>query len=142
MPDATPELTIGQVAKQTGLSVHTLRFYEREGLLPVRIRRSSTGRRVYDVHDVQWLEICTNLRASGMPLETIRRYVDLVRQGNGNELQRLALLRAHRERVTAQIDQLNTCLDLINYKIDVYEGCLAEGTASPLWNPHQTAGSS
>jgi DNA-binding transcriptional MerR regulator len=93
---------------------------------------------VYDVHDVQWLEICTNLRASGMPLETIRRYVELVRQGDGNERERLALLRAHREHVTGQIDQLRTCLELINYKIDVYERRVAEGTAGPLWNPHQT----
>lgn len=72
MPDATPELTIGQVAEQTGLSVHTLRFYEREGLLPMQIRRSSTGRRVYSAPDIEWLRICTSLRASGMPLDTIR----------------------------------------------------------------------
>lgn len=140
MPDPLPELTIGQVAEKTGLSVDTLRFYEREGLLPVQIRRSSAGRRVYDVHDVQWLEICTNLRASGMPLRTIRRYVDLVRRGSGNEHQRLELLRAHRDRVRAQLDQLNASLGLIDYKIDIYERRLADGTAGRLWNPHETAG--
>lgn len=142
MPDATPELTIGQVAEQTGLSVHTLRFYEREGLLPMQIRRSSTGRRVYSAPDIEWLRICTSLRASGMPLDTIRRYVGLVRQGVGNETVRLGLLRAHREYVAVKIDELRACLNLITYKIDVYERHLAQGTADGLWNPPPTDGSS
>lgn len=65
-----------------------------------------------------------------------------MRQGDGNERERLALLRTHHEHVTEQTDQLRTCLELINYKIDVYERSGAEGTAGPLWNPHQTDGRS
>jgi DNA-binding transcriptional MerR regulator len=114
-------LTIGQVAERTGLSVHALRFYEREGLLADPIRRDSGGRRVYTEDDVDWLTLCIVLRASGMPLPAIRAYTDLVRQGPGNEKERLELLKSQRERVTAQMGELKRCLDIIGYKIAVYE---------------------
>jgi DNA-binding transcriptional MerR regulator len=120
-------LTIGQVAEKTGLSVHALRFYEREGILPDPVRRDPGGRRVYGQHDVEWLAVCIKLRASGMPLPEIRRYAQYVRQGPGNEQERLALLREHRERVLAQMAELTECLNLISNKIDVYEGSLAVG---------------
>jgi DNA-binding transcriptional MerR regulator len=113
-------LTIGQVAERTGLSVHALRFYEREGILDP-VRRDSGGRRVYTQDDVDWLTLCVVLRASGMPLPAIREYTELVRQGPGNETARLELLRSHRERVTVQMGELARCLDIIGYKIAVYE---------------------
>jgi DNA-binding transcriptional MerR regulator len=134
--DAEPGgLAIGQAAQRTGLSVHTLRFYEREGMLPAIVRRGPDGRRVYTDDDLQWLEICGNFRASGMPLATIRRYVSLVRAGTGNEAERLELLREHEQRVTDQIGKLTECLDLISYKVKAYSERLAEGTADQLWNP-------
>jgi len=129
MPEIAPSLSIGQVAERTGLSVHTLRFYERQGLLANAVRRRPNGRRVYSEDDVEWLTTCTMLRASGMPLTTIRRYVDLVRQGAGNEEDRLAVLRQHQEQLTRQIGELAKCLDLIRYKLRVYEDRLAQGIA-------------
>ena len=117
-------LSIGQVAERTGLSVHALRFYEREGLLTDPVRRDAGGRRVYGEHDIEWLGVCVKLRASGMPLPAIRRYVELVREGVGNEQQRLAIMREHRDQVIAQIAQLTDCLNLISYKIEFYEECL------------------
>ncbi|MFH8367394.1 MerR family transcriptional regulator [Streptomyces sp. NPDC018031] len=128
------ELSIGQVAELTGLSVHALRFYEREGMLPTPVRRNPGGRRVYTGRDVDWLVLCTRFRASGMPLTTIRDFVDLVRQGSGNEADRLALLRAHQDRVVAQIAELTECLDAIRHKVEVYERHLAAGTADGLWS--------
>ena len=137
--DDTPEtsrgLSIGQVAERTGLSVHTLRFYERAGVLANPVARETTGRRVYSDEDVEWLEICSKLRSSGMPLAAIRRYADLVRLGPGNEEDRLALLRQHQERVTAQIAELTECLNVISYKVKVYEDSVARGTAGRLWIP-------
>jgi DNA-binding transcriptional MerR regulator len=121
MPETASELSIGQVAERTGLSVHALRFYEREGVLANPVRRGPGGRRVYTENDVEWLTVCIVLRASGMPLPAIRRYTELVREGAGNEEERLALLRRHRDHVIAQIEQLNRCLDLVNYKVGVYE---------------------
>ncbi len=135
MSEVAPSLSIGQVAERTGLSVHALRFYEREGILADPVRRGQGGRRLYSERDVEWLTICTMLRASGMPLPVIRRYTHLVRQGPGNEEDRLALLRQHREHVTTQIGELTKCLDLISYKVRVYEERLAQGTADRLWSP-------
>ncbi|MFI6827466.1 MULTISPECIES: MerR family transcriptional regulator [unclassified Kribbella] len=126
-------LSIGQVAERTGLSVHALRFYEREGLLADPVRRESNGRRVYTEDDVDWLDMCIKFRSSGMPLDTIRKYTDLVRQGPGNEQDRLALLRSHQDYVSAQIQELNECLNVITHKVDIYTESLDEGTADCLW---------
>ncbi|MEI8410808.1 MULTISPECIES: MerR family transcriptional regulator [unclassified Kribbella] len=133
-------LSIGQVAERTGLSVHALRFYEREGLLADPVRRESNGRRVYTEDDVEWLDMCIKFRSSGMPLDTIRKYTDLVRQGPGNEQDRLALLRSHQDHVNAQIQDLKECLNVITHKVDIYQQHLAAGTADCLWvAPSSTA---
>jgi DNA-binding transcriptional MerR regulator len=134
MAEIATGLSIGQVAERTGLSVHTLRFYERECILANPVRRALNGRRVYSEQDLEWLGICTSLRASGMPITSIRRYAELVRQGTGNEKERLTLLRQHQHYVTTAIRELSTSLDLISYKVRVYEDRLAQGTAGHLWS--------
>jgi len=128
MTDQSDELSIGQVAERTGLSVHALRFYEREGIFLSPVRRAAGGRRVYTEDDVDWLTLCTILRGAAMPLEDIRRYTELVRAGDGNEPERLALLRRHEERVREQQQKLDRCLDLTRFKIGVYEDILAGDT--------------
>ncbi len=134
MAEGAAELTIGQVAEQTGLSVHTLRFYEREGLLAEPVQRGRNGHRRYRQDDVEWLILCTRFRSTGMPLSTIRRYADLVRQGPGNEADRLALLRRHQDEVASQIRALTECLDAITYKVKVYQDHLDLGPADRLWS--------
>ncbi len=129
VPEPLPSLSIGQVAARTGLSVHALRFYEREGILANPVGRGPGGRRVYSEDDVQWLDVCIILRASGMPLPAIRRYTELVREGAGNEADRLALMREHQALVHAQIGQLTRSLELINYKVGVYEDILTQEAA-------------
>jgi DNA-binding transcriptional MerR regulator len=128
------ELSIGDVARQTGLSVHALRFYEREGLLvSPQIARGTGGHRRYTPDDVKWLGICIKLRRSGMPLAKIRRLAELVREGPGNEQQRLELLREQQRHVENQLAELGECLRIITRKVGVYEQHLAEGTAQDLW---------
>jgi DNA-binding transcriptional MerR regulator len=128
------ELSIGEVARQTGLSVHALRFYEREGLLVTRqVARVTGGHRRYCPQDVQWLRICIKLRASGMPLAKIRRYAELVRDGPGNERQRLELLREQRRHIENQLAELEDCLEIITRKVGVYERHVADGGAGHLW---------
>ena len=122
-------LGIGEVAARTGLSVHALRFYESAGILADPVRRGPGGRRVYREHDIEWLAVCIKLRASGMPLSAIREYTELVRAGAGNEQERLGIMRRHRERVLAQIAELEECLHLISSKIEVYEGSLLRAEA-------------
>ncbi|MER0242653.1 MerR family transcriptional regulator [Streptomyces sp. HSW2009] len=131
-------LGIGEVAARTGLSVHALRFYEREGLLVGPVRRSSGGRRQYAAVDVEWLLICVKLRESGMPLADLKRFAALVRQGPGNEAERLRLLDAHRLRVDAQIRALEECRSVITWKVGVYAEHLARGAAGGLWDPTAT----
>jgi DNA-binding transcriptional MerR regulator len=130
MAETTTSLSIGQVAERTGLSVHALRFYEHEGLFVNPVRRAPGGRRLYSQDDVDWLTVCIILRASGMPVPALRQYADLVRKGAGNEEERLALLREHQAQVTTQIGRLTESLDLVRFKVAVYEDLLDQGSAA------------
>jgi len=128
MSDTIPvRMTIGQVAERTRLSVHTLRFYEQEGILVSSVPRDAGGRRVYGEDDVDWLHLCVILRSSGMPIPDIRRYAGLVRRGPGTHEERLELMRSHRARVSEQITELNRCLELIDFKVAVYEDIVERG---------------
>ncbi len=120
------ELTISDVAEHTGLSNHTLRYYERAGLL-LEVERNGSGHRRYSAQDVEWVTLVTKLRATGMPIRLIRRYAELVRAGEGNERERLAILEAHRAEVVAKIDELQHNLELIDYKVGLYrERCVSD----------------
>lgn len=127
MVEVTQSLSIGQVSERTGLSVHALRFYEHEGLFVNAVQRGPGGRRVYSEGDVDWLNVCIILRTSGMPLTVLRRYTDLVREGAGNEEERLALMREQQEHVTDRIGRLAESLDLISFKVRVYEDLVDQG---------------
>ncbi|TLW93337.1 MerR family transcriptional regulator [Saccharomonospora piscinae] len=129
------DLSIGEVAAETGLSVHALRFFEREGLLLRGIRRSAGGRRRYEREDVEWLLLCNRLRESGMALATVRRFAELVRAGEGNERERLELLREHEVAVRSRIAELAGCLDIIHGKVLAYERHVRDGTAAGVWSP-------
>jgi len=128
-------VTIAEAARRTGVSVHTLRYYERAGLVVTTVDRNAAGMRRYRKPDLDWIKICTKLRATGMPIRGIRRYAELVSAGRGNEQERLALLETHRAEVVAKIAELNENLELIDHKLDVYRGRLAAGDADLLWAP-------
>jgi DNA-binding transcriptional MerR regulator len=116
---SAPELTIADAAAEAGVSVHTLRYYERAGLL-TPIERNGSGHRRFTPEDVEWVVVCTKLRATGMPIRRIREYAELVREGDGNERERLALLEAHREDVRKRLREVRKNLELIDYKIGLY----------------------
>jgi DNA-binding transcriptional MerR regulator len=128
-------LSIAEAARRTGVSVHTLRYYERAGLVITPVGRTNGGRRRYQQIDLDWITICTKLRATGMPIKSIRRYAQLVSAGHGNEQERLALMEDHRADVAAKLAELQENLKLIDHKIDVYRGRLAAGDADQLWAP-------
>jgi DNA-binding transcriptional MerR regulator len=134
------ELTISEAAERTGLTRHTLRYYERDGLM-LGVGRAGSGHRRYSERDLGWIELITKLRATGMPIRDVRRYAELVRAGDGNEDERLLLLRAHRERVRSQLDTMATYLDAIEMKISYYASA-ADACESPdsyLSSPHLAA---
>jgi DNA-binding transcriptional MerR regulator len=128
------ELGIGEVARHTGLSVHALRYYEREGLMvSQQVARGTGGHRRYTPQDVYWLRVCIKLRRSGMPLAKIRRLAELVREGSGNEQERLELLREQQRHVEEQLAELGECLRIISRKVGIYEQHVADGSAEQLW---------
>jgi DNA-binding transcriptional MerR regulator len=113
-------ITISAAAEMSGLSVDTLRYYEKEGLTLHRPERSSSGQRRYTEDNVRWLGTLVMLRKTGMPIRDIKRFVDLYRI-DGSEPQRLAILQAHREHVLEDLNEVQTHLDAINHKIDYYQ---------------------
>jgi DNA-binding transcriptional MerR regulator len=115
-------LTIAEAAQRLGLTTHALRYYETEGLLVGTPARTSAGRRRYGEADLRWIVMVQRLRATGMPVREVREYAELCRAGAGNEEARLDILRTHRDRVLAQLDEVTGHLGAITAKIDVYEG--------------------
>jgi DNA-binding transcriptional MerR regulator len=120
--------TIGEAAEKCGLSQHTLRWYERIGLLG-HIERGSDGRRRFRDNDLDWLSLLTKLRATGMPVRDMQRYAELVRSGAGHA-ERLDLLIKHREEVRRALAAQRETLKLLDAKIDSYECRPAEAPAT------------
>jgi DNA-binding transcriptional MerR regulator len=118
-------LTISDAARATGVSAHTLRYYERAGLLDP-VDRAASGHRRYAEEDIARIQFLTKLRSTGMPIRQVRQYAELMRAGDDTHEARLALLVAHREAVRAHLDQTARNLELIDYKIDYYRERLAE----------------
>lgn len=112
-------LTISAAAETSGLSVDTLRYYEKEGLTLQPPERSTSGQRRYAEGDVRWLGTLVMLRKTGMPIRDVRRFVDLYRV-EGSEPARLAILESHRGRVREQLREVQTHLTAIDHKIDFY----------------------
>jgi DNA-binding transcriptional MerR regulator len=113
-------LTIADASRATGVSAYTLRYYERVGLID-GVGRAASGHRRYNDEDLRWIEVLQRLRATGMPIRRIRRYAELVRAGDGNETERLALLKEHRDAVKSRLAEVRTHLAFIERKIANYE---------------------
>lgn len=119
---ATPDqpLTIQQAARATGLSIHTLRYYERIDLLDP-VTRAANGHRRYSRQDVERIIFLNTLRLTGMSLDQIRAYSALVRRGEAGVEARIAMLREYRKTVAAQIEDLSRMLTVIDYKVSLLE---------------------
>jgi DNA-binding transcriptional MerR regulator len=115
--------TTRQAAEKCGMSQHTLRWYERIGLLS-RVDRTADGRRRFSDSDLDWLMLISKLRATGMPVREMQRYAGLVRSGAG-EQERIDLLEQHRERVRVALAEQQECLALLDTKIGTYRRSVA-----------------
>jgi DNA-binding transcriptional MerR regulator len=116
--------SISEAAEKCGLSQHTLRWYERIGLVGP-ISRGGDGRRRFSDADLNWLTLITRLRETGMPISDMQRYAELARSGVG-ESERLQLLRKHREEVRRALAAQQDCLKLLDSKIDSYSRRIRE----------------
>ncbi|MEU2059095.1 MerR family transcriptional regulator [Streptomyces sp. NPDC013455] len=123
-PDGQDRYTISEVVALTGLTAHTLRWYERIGLMP-HIDRSHTGQRRYSNRDLDWLDFVNKLRLTGMPVADMVRYAELVREGESTYAERRALLEATRSDVLGRIAELRDTLAVLDRKISFYA---TEGT--------------
>ncbi|MBZ0295425.1 MAG: MerR family transcriptional regulator [Anaerolineae bacterium] len=119
-------LTIKQVAEVTGLSEHTLRYYERIGLIHSIDRADNTHRR-YSQDDIGWIDFLMKLRATGMSIQDMRIYAQLQRQGDRTLPERVEMLKTLQQKLETHIDELNQHLDLIRYKIEYYGDIIATG---------------
>lgn len=113
---------IAEAAHRSGLSIDTLRYYERIQLIDPPARDSG-GRRAYNDEDLAWLEFLTRLRTTGMSIRMMREYAKLRHQGLASAGRRKQILVKQRTEVLERIAELNACLDVLNYKIANYEQC-------------------
>ena len=120
----TESLTIRETASRTGLTTHTLRYYESLGLIIVD--RSASGHRRYRTRDIEWINVLICLRETGMPIQRMIEFASLVRKGESTVPSRLALLQTHRGEVLANIDRYRRSLQVIEKKIQAYSGARNE----------------
>ena len=119
-------LRIGELAERTGHTVHAIRWYEAQGLIPGVIRDAG-GRRSYRDRHLSWIELIHKLRLTGMSIAQIRDYAALVAQGRGTLKQQQAMLRAHRAKVEATIAEWHVALGMLDHKIEYFEEWLTTG---------------
>lgn len=119
--------TISQVAEKMGVTVPTLRYYDKEGLLPF-VDKKPDGTRVFKDEDFQGLEIITCMKNSGLQIKDIKKYMDLCQAGDSSLQERLEIFFERKEAVQKQIEELNKVLETINHKIWYYETAIEAGT--------------
>ncbi len=109
--------SIKEMAMIAGITPHTLRYYEKIDLLP-NISRDKNGYRRYSQSDVEWVSFLLQLKATGMPLAQMQLFAQLRSQGDHTGRERRKMLKAHRRIVVEQIERLNECLTMIDFKIE------------------------
>ncbi|WP_162098314.1 MerR family transcriptional regulator [Fictibacillus macauensis] len=113
-------MSIQQVTEAMGVTAHTLRYYEKIGLLP-SIERDASGYRRYTEEDLNWLKFITKLRESNMPIRDILQYGALIKEGNHTRAARKELLQQHKEYIEQQMALLQVGLEIVNEKIMYYQ---------------------
>ena len=119
--------TIGQVAKKLGLTAHTLRYYDKEGLLP-SVKKGSSGARIFNDEDIDWLIIVECLKGTGMQLKDIKKYIDLCQKGDSTLATRLELFKQQKRQLEEKLTQFQQYMENINYKIAYYTEAVAKGS--------------
>ncbi|WP_312108334.1 MerR family transcriptional regulator [Brevibacillus reuszeri] len=111
--------TIKEASEKCKCPAHTIRFYDKEGLLP-NIRRDDNGNRLFDKKDLDWIRLMTCFRATGMSIAGIREIVELAKQGEATIAQRRAILEAHQAEIVKKQQVLNEAFEAVSHKLEVY----------------------
>lgn len=125
--------SIGQAAQMTGLTAHTLRYYEKEGLLPF-VKKSGSGLRVFSDNDIGWLQMIECLKGVGMPLKGIKQYIDWFIEGDSTLEKRLQMFKEQKANLEAQMAQLQKHMNKINYKINLYSKAVEKSSLALVQN--------
>jgi len=118
-------MKISEVADRAGLSIPTIRFYEKSGLCPP-IRRGSDGQRVFSETDADWLTLLASLRATGMPLSEMQAFAELYASGDGTIPGRKSALLAHRRSLEERQAELDQCRAILDRKLKIYDEILED----------------
>ncbi len=113
-------MTISEVSKKYNLTADTIRYYEKEGLIPT-VPRDKNGIRDFDENSCGWIEFIKCMRSAGLEIETLKKYVTLFRQGTKTVKERKLLLIEQREKLLKKQEDIKATLDRLNYKIEKYE---------------------
>lgn len=119
--------TVGEMAKLLGITASTLRYYDKEGLLPF-VERSSGGIRMFQDSDFEWLQVIGCMKKAGMSIRDIRQYVEMALQGDDTIALRLAMFQRQKQVLLAQMEQLQHTIDMVEYKCWFYETEKEAGT--------------
>lgn len=119
--------TVGEMAKLLGVAPSTLRYYDKEGLLPF-VERSGGGMRMFKDSDYEWLKIIECLKKTGMSIKNIREYILMAMRGDETLEQRLEMIKKQKENITRQINELQEMSDTLDYKVWYYETAVEAGT--------------
>ena len=119
--------TVGEMAKRLGVPASTLRYYDKEGLLPF-VKRSSGGIRMFQDSDFEWLQVIGCMKKAGMSIKDIRRYIEMALQGDDTIDLRLEMFRHQREVLQRQMAELQHTMEMVEYKCWYYETAKARGT--------------
>ena len=119
--------TIGDAAAELGMPASTIRFYEKNGLIPNQ-QRSSDGRRLFDEDDLEWMRFVERLKVSGMPIKEIREYIRLYMEGDSTIEERRRIVYERRAAIDAQLEELQLARDFIDYKCWYYDVARESGT--------------
>lgn len=119
--------TVSEIAKILGISASTLRYYDKEGLLPF-VERSNSGIRMFTDKDYEWLKVIECLKKSGLSIKDIKAYTNMVNQGNSSLSERLELFQARREAVKQQIMEMQEALELLEFKCWYYSQAVQDHT--------------
>ena len=126
--------SIQEVSKRTGLSAHTLRYYEKEGLIS-GVERTSGGFRQYSEQDLEALSLICCLKNTGMPLQEIARFIALTRQGDHTLEERVNMLQAHRENVLSRMEEVQKYLEKVTKKLNYFTQKLEEYQSDTAGDP-------
>ena len=125
--------SIGQVAEQFNLTIHTLRYYEKEGLIPM-VKRTSSGIRQFDEYALEGLKVVECLKKTGMPLKDIRQFLDWCQDGDETLEKRRDMFYERKQAVLDQISELNQVLELIDFKCWYYDTAIEKGSEKEVMN--------